>query len=159
MNLWTCLVAAFALSAGLGHAGTVRADEETVKKGGPEPGGRIFAIQGEYLYDSFGIGMPFGTCFTFDAGVAVSDGLLSGIRDAPILAARGTQNQNTVREDGGRPATAADKDGLASVQSGAATAKGVGKLEAYTVVYLQPFGIIAQIMLTGYAVDECPYDP
>jgi len=43
-------------------------------------------------------------------------------------------------------------------QNGTVKGKGAMKLEAHTTVSVLGFGVIAEILSVGHAVDECPYD-
>jgi hypothetical protein len=145
------------LLLGSGVAATTWAGDKPPKdKHGPDLGGLMFAVEGEWLYDPLGLGEPFVNCYTFYEDTDPDDGLVGGVWDDPLFPELGTWVQHS---DGGKIRyTAVADDGISLLLSQNGTVKGKGsmKLEAYTTVSILGFGVIAEILTVGHAVDECP---
>ena len=84
------------VSVGFAGAGWADDDDDFGEKGwAADLGGKVFAIQGEYLYDPFGIGGPFVNCYTFNEDMTPDDSLTSGVWDDPLFPTLGTWVQHT----------------------------------------------------------------
>ncbi|MDJ0657538.1 MAG: hypothetical protein QNJ40_25480 [Xanthomonadales bacterium] len=162
MNKLTRYASVFGLIFAVGMTGPVWADDDDDSDSDGQRwsglGGQTFAIEGEYLYDPFGIGAPFVNCYTFNEDMTPEDALVSGVWDDPLFPVLGTWVQHTDHGKVIYTATADTGDGLTLVQNGTVKGKRRARLKAYSIVSLAPFGIIAEILSTGRAVDECPYD-
>ena len=158
MKKITHLITVFVLMVSIGFAGYTFAGDKSKGKRKSDLGGQIFAISGDYLYDLFGIGAPFVNCYTFDEDPTPDDDLTSGVWDDPLFPVPGTWVQHTARGKTQYTAVADDGAGLSLAQNGTVKGKGKRKLKAYTIVSVDGFGIIAEILSIGEAVDECPYE-
>lgn len=139
--------------------------------GGNKLGGRIFAVESEFLFLA-PIGLPYEVgdiiqnCYTFLEDSASGDGLDSGVFiDAlfpdPGPPIPGIWIQHTKNPLMYFTAKSEGSNGLLLVMSGRVQpvfAKRNVRLTANLTVTLPPFGVIVEELAKGYEVEECPYD-
>ena len=158
------LIVSMILVVGAAWAGDDEGDDE-----GPDTvGGKIFAIEGEYLFvvdflePALGVteGDTFLNCYDF-VGDLVPDELSSGEWIDPLFPGPGVWVQHTSGPTLRYTVLADDGAGLVLAQNGTVR-EGRGKrrhkLEGYSIVSIAGLGIVAEIVSRGHAVDECPYD-
>ena len=153
---------------GMGIVGSAWGGEASAQGPDFNVGGKIFAIEGEWLFvvdflePVFGVteGDTFPNCYTFNEDV-VPDEVSSGEWIDPLLPAAGVWVQHTPGPILRYTALADDGAGLTLAQNG--TVKpGRGKrslqLEGFSTITIEGLGVVAEIVSRGYAVEECPYD-
>jgi hypothetical protein len=139
--------------------------------GGRNLGGRVFAVESEFLFVSpiagpYQVGDIIQNCYTFQEDSTPGAGLDSGVWiDAlfpnPGPPIPGIWIQHTVNPTMRFTATSDGGNGLTLVMSGwvqPVFAKRNVRLTANLTVILPPFGVIVEELAKGYEVEECPYD-
>ncbi len=178
MNKITCFTAIIGMIISFGFASPVMAgdnwddrEERDRHKRHRSLGGTKFAIEGEYLWVAPGLpnatGDTFENCYIFEEDLFPDDGVDSGIWIDPLFLegnvfpgdwVQHKKRNGTIRYT----ASATDYAGLVLAQNGTVK-RGHGKhklrLEAYTVVSIPGFFVLAEVLSKGHLVDECPELP